>query len=553
MPGLNVLIGKKEQISPDSILNLVLKNGLYTEDYKVKLFPVFDRFLVIFLFYPDYPVRHFSDDRYDYFLEGRLYNLTKLQEEQRIRELCPDIWENNTPDKKLNTHFGAEDGEFFLCIADRITRRWIIAGDYMGRLPVYECEDDSWRLYVRDLMLKRLLIPDKPDMTGIAEMTCFGYPLGNRTIYHHVSRLHPACYISENNGKRTTGTWRRENFEDYLYEKSDPRAIAGEAKDLFTESCRIRLRSFKNRVLSLSGGLDSRGIGSVLHRLELPFRVCSYLDPWNHAKEDVTVAGILAEIWKKNLDVIPLNYPTEEMKALLLKTKAGMNSLSMSFILGFFTRITDREMVYITGDGGDKVFPDLSWDLGGRNTRQLADHILKKHAILPSGKNRTEKLPGLILDSLMDVLESSPEKTMRGKYIRFLIMNRGFKWLFEGEDRNRYFFPSITPYYSVPLFDYLMRINPAVKKNYQVYKWFLFLVSPETCNVRNANWNFSVNQTKQIESMLFRQRVKYRLPRWTRNRSGTSDSQEFDSVRETITGIFPGLSDQDLISSVGNK
>ncbi len=199
-------------------------------------------------------------------------------------------------------------------------------------------------------------------------------------------------------------------------------------------------------------------------------------------------------------------------------------------------------MVYITGDGGDKLMPDITWDMQGKNIPQIATFILNKHTIvapeIAAKANRVELKK--MHDSLVDMFEEYPEKSLRGKYTRFVFMGRGVKWLFEGEDRNRYFFPSITPYYSTPLFDYLMAINPVVKRNYQLYRYFILVVSPETVRIENADWNFSIDQIRRLKYLLFKQHVKYALPGWVKNFFEKNDQQEFNYIMGTLSMVFPG-------------
>jgi asparagine synthase (glutamine-hydrolysing) len=541
VPGLNIIISKTDSGVPKHVIEAALQRCLYTPDYKTETYPLFSNFSVSIVTYEGYRVRHFSDSRYDFFFEGRMYNLTEEQEEQRIRDIATTIDENQIKEEKLKSLLHKVDAEFFLCIVDRISRKWLLVGDMLSRLPVYACRDENWTMYLRDLTLKQSFIPNEPDCQGVAETLYFGYPLSDRTIFHHSTRLKPVFYILESAHIQTSGTWKQINFEEY-HDQTNPGIVAAEAGALFLDACKTRLQPYQDQVLSLSGGLDSRVIGSALNTLQLPFRIVSYLDPWNQAKGDVEVAKKLATIWGKEVEVVHTKGTTEELSKLIISMKAGMNSIAMSFILDFFIRINHPGMVYITGDGGDKLLPDITWDMQGKTISQVASFILKKHTIgapgLASiaGRIGSEKMH----DSLVKLLEGYPEKTLKGKYTRFIFMERGVKWLFEGEDRNRYFFPSVTPFYSIPLVEYLMGTDPAVKRNFQLYRSFISVVSPETLGIENANWNFPINQTGKLKYLLFKQYVKFALPGWANRFIEQKDHQEFDFVLGTLSRIFPG-------------
>lgn len=551
MPGLNIVINNNVQVASDDSIQKALQRCIYTPDYKTEIYPFFGNCWVSTVKYDRYPIRHFSDAQCDYFFEGRMFNLSEKQEEQKVREIFSTIQGNQVREDQMHALLGSVDSEFFLCVVDRSTRYLLLVGDSLSRLPVYGCRDENWTLYIRDLTLKQAFIPDKPDARGVAETMYFGYPLSDRTIFHGTSRLKPAFYILENAGKRTVSTWKQHNFEHY-HDETNPRVAAEKAGELFLHACDTRLRPYKERVLSLSGGLDSRVIGSALNTLKLPFRVTSYLDPWNNASRDVKIAESLATIWEKQLTVVHTLDATEELSDKLLRIKVGMNSIGMAYILDFFIQISGPEMVYITGDGGDKVLPDITWDIQGKSIPQLASFILRKHTVV--APEIAAKASGTAFkqmrELLIELFEGYPEKSLTGKYTRFIFMERGVKWLFEGEDRNRYFFPSMTPFYSTPLFDYLMAIHPVVKRNYQLYRNFISIVSPETLLIENANWNFSIDNISQLNYLLFKQRVKYALPGWVKQFIGKDDQQEFNYIMKTLSLVFHGKANLDIHTPV---
>ena len=68
-------------------------------------------------------------------------------------------------------------------------------------------------------------------------------------------------------------------------------------------------------------------------------------------------------------------------------------------------------------------------------------------------------------------------------------MERGIKWLFEGEDRNRFFFWSVAPYYGQFVFNYAMNVSDNLKSGHKLYNNFLANLSPELLKIKNALWN----------------------------------------------------------------
>lgn len=80
--------------------------------------------------------------------------------------------------------------------------------------------------------------------------------------------------------------------------------------------------------------------------------------------------------------------------------------------------------------------------------------------------------------------------------MHFLIYERGFKWLFEGEDRNRFYFWSVTPFYSIPFFNYAMNCSDNNKSHYALYREFLLKLSPSASMIDNARYRCPITSNK---------------------------------------------------------
>jgi len=70
--------------------------------------------------------------------------------------------------------------------------------------------------------------------------------------------------------------------------------------------------------------------------------------------------------------------------------------------------------------------------------------------------------------------------------VHFLVFERGFKWLFEGEDRNRHFFWSTAPFYGRQVFTRAMRCPANLKANYLVYRLFMEALGPSLVDVEST-------------------------------------------------------------------
>jgi len=97
-----------------------------------------------------------------------------------------------------------------------------------------------------------------------------------------------------------------------------------------------------------------------------------------------------------------------------------------------------------------------------------------------------------ILSEIVNCVMAYPEKEWENRYMHFLHFDRCFKWQFEGEDKNRCYFWSLTPFYSIPFFNYVMNCPETTKKRFKLYREFLLRLSPEAMAIDNANWQFPI-------------------------------------------------------------
>jgi asparagine synthase (glutamine-hydrolysing) len=67
-----------------------------------------------------------------------------------------------------------------------------------------------------------------------------------------------------------------------------------------------------------------------------------------------------------------------------------------------------------------------------------------------------------------------------------MLFERGFKWLFEGEDRNRQFFWSVSPFYGREPFRLAMDCPSRLKARYALYRRFMESLSPELIDVEST-------------------------------------------------------------------
>lgn len=112
------------------------------------------------------------------------------------------------------------------------------------------------------------------------------------------------------------------------------------------------------------------------------------------------------------------------------------------------------------------------------------------------------------LQKVLNLLLSYPEKSLSGKYVHFLMDNKVGNSLNEGEDRNRNFIISFTPFYNFKFFKSIMSVPIKYKSNFELYRRFLKLLAPGAAGIYNANWGFNISEERKIRNAYLKEDLK---------------------------------------------
>jgi asparagine synthase (glutamine-hydrolysing) len=267
-------------------------------------------------------------------------------------------------------------------------------------------------------------------------------------------------------------------------------------------------------VLSLSGGLDSRSVAAGLVRAGHHPTTVTFVDADEQARADVELAEQVANTLDLPWQLLTLPRPTAADLDLLLKIKGGQNYTAMALGMSYLNQIRREHgsnITYFTGDGGGRVLPAFQCPSETRTSDQLARYIVDRTHLLDL--TTTSRLLGLsrddILAEIAGVLDSYPETDLQARYLGFNIRERGIKWAMEGEDRNRAFFWSCTPFYAWSFFSHAVAVPTSMKSGNRLYRHFLQALSPETVGIVDAKRSLPVTspaygRTLRLISMLGR-------------------------------------------------
>lgn len=513
MPGITLIFDrsgngfKKENTVRESINKLSIHKDFTSE----RVFGN-ERIIVYLTSHEYYPVRIADNPLYYFIVEGRIYNYSRSQTDNAIKNILEGL--NNKQERIsdiMGKFFKDADGDFLVFAINKKNGDFFLINDALSRLPVYIYETDKFSVLTREIGVAADLAGSVFDTYALTQYLITGYPWGDSTLFKNIKYLPGASVLVYSAERLKIVQYADYNFENVV--PVDAKEAAGNAADLFLSSVSNRIKDHQGYLLSLSGGLDSRAVLAACKKINMELPSASYLDFEKFSFPDVLVAEELASAFNSSLELIELSPAPGRYFSDLLKIKRGLNYLGMSFILGFFEHVRKRSPNYVTGDGGDKLFPDIRPERNLKSGNALLDYVLRHHGVF--NLKTASVISGLRVEVIKEYLithfENYPEKSFNNKYIRFMNFERAGNWLFEGEDRNRYFFWSIAPFYSIHLFNYCTGIPGDLKSGYNFFRNFLHIIAPDLNYINNANWGFSLASPK-LRNYLYLNRLKARIP-----------------------------------------
>jgi len=524
--------------------------------------------------HPKYPVSVISTSCYLILLEGFISGLSGREAEKHLLTLAEAIFDEGREDDSIREWLLLHGGDYVLVMHEKKSGRWVCLNDVLARLPLYFYSNRGLTCLSREIrVLADIAGLSEMDRIGLAQYLLFGFPLGSRTILEGVDRLPPATLLTCSRTKKEE--LRRSLFIFNFDNKRSSDNLEDEAEylaRLFIDACGDLIKSFPGStpVLSLSGGLDSRTVAAGMKHAGIECHGVTYEDALGTAARDVVYAEQLAQKlnigWKK----ISLSKPTVKDIIRLVGCRGGMNSTAMAFYVPFLEEIRGiygGDILYLTGDGGDKTLPKMRPSRRISSADALTRYLVDRHDIM-SVESVTELL-GVSADdirqSIFECITKYPENDFGNSYVHFMIYERGIKWLFEGEDRNRCFVPAATPFYSLGFFREAMSCPDRYKKNHRLYGEFLKILSAEAAALIDMNRMAPVDsgRYRRKEAVFnwfsrypgFSRRLKYRLaapPSYDRNSSAVIYVDEMADQSGCIKEIFDIARLKAICQSPGN-
>jgi asparagine synthase (glutamine-hydrolysing) len=444
--------------------------------------------------YAEYPIRVFSTESHDVYLEGYIYSVPETALATEIADLSARLLGIGAGTAHIKHWIESHEGEYLIVLVSRRTDQLFILTDPLGRLPVYYYADSETLCVARECKFVTGFRRNwNFDRVGCAQVLWTGHPFRERTLFCDVRAAIPGILMeaSHEHGKLRIGTAQLCRFSFECAEaRQTIEQCTTELADVFLKATAQRAQSSPMNVISLSAGWDSRLVAAGVKQSGANCAAATFLCANGIGKRDLEIAPAIAAAlnmpWYK---FQPSPEGTDEER--LVYWKDGLNYVLMSFNLPFMMQIISkwgRNAQFLTGDGG-LVLKTKSLKRKVRSAEELIDEIALDRAIVPmrTAEDLFDLKPGTLADDLHSALQEYPESDWNLKGTHFLTFERCRRFTFEGEDRARFFMWQTAPLFAFPFFSKVMRAPERFKSGNRLYQRLQRLISPATACIADAN------------------------------------------------------------------
>jgi asparagine synthase (glutamine-hydrolysing) len=502
MPGISLIYNNNGLPREAEEITTIINNLNTLDHHSSQIFKCEQNFFMGWNKYEEYPIQIIDHNHFTIIIEGKIYNKDNEKLKAEIIELVDGIRQNNYS-IKISDWLKITDGDFIIYIINNNNDSIFVLNDIFGRLPLYYSISENGIILSRYLRFIKDINKELAfNRMAISQFLLLGYMLGKHTILENIYHLRPGSLIKIESSKVSVEVIHEFNFEIKKYRERNFEENINNLSNLFSEAAINRLKGADKNIVAVSGGLDSRAIATCLNKNNSPFIAVTMKYKTGYTEGEGIVAEQMASILKLNwkfLDVLP---PTGEDIYQLLRIKEGMNSLFMAGIIPFYKEIKKsfgNNINFFTGDNGDKLIFTIDRPISNfKNVDELVTYIISEHAIIPLDEvvaltktNKTE-----LYNDLKELVLSFPESDLKQKYIHFRINEKPFKYAYQGEDRHRNYFWSVSPFWSIEFFNYIMNCSDESKIRHKTFRRLLQSYSPDATDLVYTNIKSSITSVK---------------------------------------------------------
>lgn len=316
--------------------------------------------------------------RYCIVFNGEIYNYLELKKE--LKDLGYQFKTNSDTEVLLYSYI--EWGEKFqekcngmwaVAIWDNYEEELFLSRDRFGIKPLYYYKRNDMFVFASEM---KAIIPvmKKIDYNYsiFAQKNYFAYEATEKCVINDIYKVQAGKYLRLKNGNHKLTTWWRtiDNLID-VPENYDEQAEM--FRELFLDSCKIRMRSDVPIGTALSGGVDSSVVAGAMHHLSTKVEEVKYRD-WQNAFV-ASMPGTMydetnyAEIAAKHIDIevqkVNINgqVSPEELEKYIYLCEDPYITSPIVFMQTYGAIRQRGVKVTLDGHGADELFGGYGFDV----------------------------------------------------------------------------------------------------------------------------------------------------------------------------------------------
>jgi asparagine synthase (glutamine-hydrolysing) len=326
-----------------------------------------------------------ADKRFSIVFNGEIYNYIELREE--LKGLGATFrTKTDTEVILIGYQYWGEDclhkfnGMWSFCIYDQEKQLLFLARDRFGVKPLYYAEREGQLFFSSEI--KALLVHRQKLIPEVNERALFDYisfnavDYGRETFFKGIYRLEPGQKM---NFDLRTRVLDIHDYYQFPEASGGDGAKAEELKELFLQSVQLRLRSDVPVGASLSGGIDSSTIASVIAKkfaTTAKLETFSIVFPGSKVDESTYVQTVLNETGASSKRAVPaFEQFMSDLDDFIYFQEEPVRTTSMYAHYTLMREVKEKGVVVLLeGQGADELFGGyVPW-----MTFQVLVHHLKR-------------------------------------------------------------------------------------------------------------------------------------------------------------------------------
>lgn len=392
----------------------------------------------------------------------------------QILNLLMDLWKEKGKESLCGLN-----GRYSLIAWDKEKKELNVATDFLDNRHIYHLKSGRYVSFSTNLSILTEFshFNGRLDRRGIAESLCLGYQLEERTLFEGIKCSMPSSLTTFKDGRLENYRNVRLQFSEPNFEISWEDSLS-EFNDLLVGSFKKRSRRGQNLIIPLSGGLDSRCMAGLSHKMGFEPEYFSY---GNKGCPDLRIAPQIASALGKKTKILPntKDYLEKRWGDSFLFNGAEC-APNINVFVDFLEKIGPNRGKFVSGFLADVVTYSHVLKKEPFFSKEEIKNFVKDNLI----QEHTHEIPGILQKIKNEVSGLDYQKNiyqeLRTRQRRYASFQVRLLEMYGGLS---------VPFEDIDIVSFLMKMPYLALENQELYKRYQVHYFPEISKILNANNN----------------------------------------------------------------